>query len=81
MAERPKKKHGPKGGVPHQPGRGHDRKSGPSRARRFRKKAAKLRADLTAEARRQWAEWDALSAEVKKLRDDLKPKLPRPDDG
>jgi hypothetical protein len=33
------------------------------------------------EARRQWVVWDALDDERKKLLPELKPELPRPDDG
>jgi hypothetical protein len=33
------KKRGPRGGVKHQPGAGHDRKSAPRKKKRFAKKA------------------------------------------
>jgi hypothetical protein len=79
--KRPKKKRGPKGGVKHQPGGGHDRKSKPGRTTRFRKKAARKRQQEAEEARRQWAAWDRLDDERKKFFPELKPKLPRPDDG
>jgi hypothetical protein len=83
MAERkrPKKKRGPKGGVKHRPGRGHDRKSKPQKVKRLQKKAARRRAREIAEARRQWAVWDSLPAEVRTFRGDLIPTLPRPDNG
>jgi hypothetical protein len=79
--ERPKKKRGPKGGIKHQPGSGHDRKSKPQKTKRLQKKAARQRAAELAEAHRQWAVWDSLTAEHKKVLHDLKPTLPRPDDG
>src|SRR5713101_8059773 len=37
------KNRGPKGGVKHIPGRGHARKAGPQKKKRFQKKAAKKR--------------------------------------
>src|SRR5947208_6684118 len=37
------KKRGPKGGIKHQPGRGHDIKSGPAQKKRFQQKTAKKR--------------------------------------
>ncbi len=74
------KKRGPKGGIKHQPGRGHDSKSGPIKKRRYRKKARKLWQQMQEEARRQWAVWDSLNDEVKKIRIDLKPEMPRPKD-
>ena len=78
--EEEKKKRGPKGGVKHTPGRGHARKSGPQKKKRFRKKAAKRRQAQQDSLREQWQEWDSLSPEVQKLRPDKKPKLPRPKD-
>jgi hypothetical protein len=78
MEERPKKKRGPKGGIQHRPGRGHDRKSLPRKKRTFRKKAERKRLALEAEARRQWEKWDALSDDVKRIRCDLRPTKPRP---
>ena len=74
------KKRGAKGGIKHQPGRGHDSKSGPIKKRRYRKKARKLWQQMQEEARRQWAVWDSLNDEVKKIRIDLKPEMPRPKD-
>jgi hypothetical protein len=79
--KRSKKKRGPKGGIKHQPGRGHDRKSKPRRTDRFSEKAAQKRQQEAEEARRQWAAWDALNDERKRLLPELKPDLPRPDDG
>lgn len=73
------KKRGPKGGIKHQPGRGHDSKSGPIKKRRLIKRAKKIRQWKREEALRQWALWDGLSDEQKKFRWDLKPEMPRPD--
>jgi hypothetical protein len=76
-----KKKRGPKGGVKHTPGRGHDTKSGPSKQKRFGKRAAKRRKEREEEARRQWRESDELSEEARKLLGPKgKPRLPRPKD-
>lgn len=74
------KKRGPKGGIKHQPGRGHDTKSGPIKKARHKKRAAKIRRQRKEEARKQWALWDGLSDEQKKWRPDLRPKVPRPKD-
>jgi hypothetical protein len=74
------KRRGPKGGIKHQPGRGHDPKSGPARRERFARKAAKKRAEKEGEARKQWEEWNQLTDEQKKLLPELEPKVPRPDD-
>jgi hypothetical protein len=72
------KKRGPKGGIKHQPGRGHDRKSRPTKTERFKRRAKTKRQQREEEARRQWAEWDRLNDEQKKFLTGLKPKLPRP---
>jgi hypothetical protein len=72
------KKRGPKGGIKHQPGRGHDVKSGPVKKRRFKRQTKKKRQQEEEEARRQWAVWDSLDEYVKKKRPELKPKMPRP---
>jgi hypothetical protein len=74
------KKRGPKGGVKHTPGRGHTRKSGPQKQRRYQKEAAKKRQRKQDDLRKQWANWDSMPPEVQKLRPDKKPKLPRPKD-
>lgn len=73
-----KKKRGPKGGIKHQPGRGHDRKTLPIKKRRFEKLAEKKRRQKEGEARRQWEAWDSLDDYVKKKRPELEPKMPRP---
>jgi len=80
MAMKRKKplKRGPKGGKKHTPGRDHDRKSHRSKAKRFGKKAQRLREEALREAERQWRVWDSLSEEQKKFLEDLRPKLPRP---
>lgn len=58
---------GPKGGVPHTPGRGHDTKSGPRKKKRFRKRAAQKRREKAEVARKLWKEWDELTEEQRKL--------------
>ncbi len=75
------KKRGPKGGVKHTPGRGHDRKSGPPKKKRFRKKAAKMREEKKETARKLWKEWDEMAPELRRLLGPKgEPKLPRPKD-
>lgn len=79
-AEEPKEKRGPKGGVPHQPGRGHDRKSAPEKKKRFARKAAKKRQQLREAAKKAWTEWDRLPDDVKRLLGPAgQPPMPRPD--
>jgi len=75
-----RKKRGPKGGIKHQPGRGHDHKSRASKRRRQIRKAARKRELKLQEARRQWALYDKLSKDAKWLLKLPEPKLPRPDD-
>ncbi len=75
------KKRGPKGAVKHQPGRGHDSKSGPIKNRRFQKRAARRRRLLEEEARRQWELYDKLTDEQRRLMELKEPKLPRPTHG
>lgn len=78
---RPRKR-GPKGGVKHQPGKGHDRKSAPVKKKRFVRKAARKRKQLEEEARAAWAEWDALPDDVQRLLGLAgRPKMPGPGDG
>lgn len=72
---------GPKGGRKHTPGRDHNRKSQRRKADRFRRKAQRRRAERDADAKRQWDVWDGLTDEQKRLREDLRPTLPRPTDG
>ncbi len=60
-------KRGPKGGKKHRPGRGHDRKSGRSKKRRFSRKATKKRQQEEEEAKKAWEAWDRLSDDVKRL--------------
>ena len=74
------KKKGPKGGVKHTPGRGHTRKSGPQKKKRFQEKSASKRLAKQDDLQKQWDDWDSLPLEVQRLRLDLKPKLPRPND-
>ncbi len=74
------KKRGPKGGIKHQPGRGHDTKSLSIKKRRYAKRAKREWQQKEEEARRQWAVWDSLNDYVKKIRTDLEPEMPRPSD-
>jgi hypothetical protein len=74
------KKRGPKGGIKHQPGQGHDPKSGAARKRRFARKVAKKRKETEEAARKQWEIWDALTEDQRKLLPNQKPSLPRPHD-
>jgi hypothetical protein len=62
----------------HTPGRGHRRKSERKKKIRFGKKATKKREDEKEAAKREWDRWDRLSEPARRLRDDLKPKRPRP---
>jgi hypothetical protein len=75
-----KKAKGPKVGVKHQPGRGHDRKSAPQRKERFAKKQRRKRQAEDDDLRKRWEDWDKLSDDAKRLLPDLKPTEPRPAD-
>ena len=62
----------------HTPGRGHRRKSDPSKKRRFRKNAEKKKAERDRrydEARRAWSQ---MSEAARRLRPELDPDLVRP---
>jgi hypothetical protein len=73
------KRKGPKGGIKHQPGRGHASKSGAQKKKRFARKAAEKQKEDEETARRQWEEWDRLPEVVKRLLGPQgEPKLPRP---
>ena len=75
----PDKKTGPKGGVKHRPGRGHARKSGPPKKKRFQKNAERLRMEKEELARTLWKEWDEMSPELRKLLGPKgEPNVPRP---
>ena len=76
-----KKKRGPRGGIKHQSGRDHDRKSKAERTKRFQRKAKRRREALKREAYRQWSEWDGLSDDAKKLEPEKRPEFPRPPRG
>jgi hypothetical protein len=81
MDEKQPKKRGPKGGIKHDPGRGHRRKSGRPKKRRFARKAAKKHQTKEEESRKEWAEWDQLRDEVKRLLGPAgQPRTPRPRD-
>jgi hypothetical protein len=78
-AQNPKKKRGPKGGIKHQPGRGHDRKSAADKKRRFARKVERKCQRQYEEATRAWEEWDQLPVEVKRLLGPTgQPNIPRP---
>jgi hypothetical protein len=79
LAKKKEKKRGAKGGIKHQPGRGHDTKSGPVKKRRIaRKTAAKRRREEEA-ARQAWHAYDQLTDEQKWLLGPQGvPKWPRP---
>lgn len=81
MAKGKPKKRGAKGGVKHQPGRDHDRKSAVQRKKRFAKKAADKRKRVEENAKIAWDEWDRLPDDVKRLLGPAgRPNLPRPTD-
>jgi hypothetical protein len=61
------RKRGARGGVKHQPGRDHDRKSAAAKKRRFARKAARRRKQRTEQAAREWSEWERLPDDVKCL--------------
>lgn len=69
---------GPKGGRKHTPGKGHTRKSGPQKRKRFARKVAKKRGKELLKQRDAWELWESLPDDVKKLRPDLQPLQPRP---
>lgn len=75
-----KKTRGPKGGVGHQPGRGHDRKSALRRKKLFAEKQRRKRLDYDKELRKRWDDWDKLGDDARKLLPELEPKEPRPSD-
>jgi hypothetical protein len=78
MADEPK---GPRGGIKHQPGRGHNRKSASAKKRRFAKKVARKRKQIEEESRKQWEEWDRIPEEARKLLGpEAMPIFPRPSD-
>jgi hypothetical protein len=70
---------GPKGGIKHTPGRGHDSKSSRAKRARFQKRAAKLRKAKEDLARKLWTDWDEMPPERRRLLGPKgEPKLPRP---
>jgi len=73
------KKRGAKGGIRHQPGRGHARKSGPAKKHRYVRHAELKRQQQEEQAREAWATWDSLPDEVRRLLGpDAMPTMPRP---
>lgn len=79
-SDRDEVKRGPKGGRKHTPGRDHARKSQSHRRKKFQQKKAREREASRKSCREQWAVWDALSDAARKLRPDLTPDCPRPND-
>jgi hypothetical protein len=80
-AGKPEKKRGPKGGVKHQPGKGHDRKSAKEKRKRFARAAARKRRQQNENAKKAWEAWDKLSDDVKKLLGpSAQPDVPRPEE-
>jgi hypothetical protein len=73
-----KKARGPRGGVKHQPVRGHDRRSAAQRKKEFARKALRLREQERQAIEQQWAIWDKLNEEQRRLLPDLRPRGPRP---
>ena len=80
MRKKKQKKRGPKGGIKHQPGRGHDRKSKPQKVERFKRAAKRKEQEHLEGLRRAWQTWDGLSDDAKKILFDLEPSGPRPTD-
>jgi hypothetical protein len=71
------KKRGPKGGVKHQPGRGHQNKSGAQRKRRFARKVLSAKHAEAEKIRNEWEIWDTLTEEQRRLLPELQPERPR----
>ena len=67
---------GPKGGVKHQLGRGHQRKSEGKHKENFQKKAKAKREAAEAASEQAQQQWDNMSEEARKLRPDLEPQRP-----
>lgn len=61
------KKRGPKGGIPHTPGREHATKSGPRKKRRISKRLREKHRKRKEEERRRMDAYERLSDEQKKL--------------
>jgi hypothetical protein len=62
----------------HTPGRGHRRKSDPKRIRRFRKSAARKKADADQRYDDAQKAWNEMSEEARKMRPELDPELVKP---
>lgn len=81
LAMAARKKRGARGGVKHQPGKGHDRKSAERKKKRFIAKAAQKRRQVDEEAKKEWARYDELTDEQKRLLGPACiPQIPRPTD-
>jgi hypothetical protein len=75
-----KKARGPRGGVKHQPGRGHDSKSQSERKKQFARRQSRKRQAEDEDLKQRWAVWDRLTEDQRKLLPDLEPAEPRPVD-
>ncbi len=62
-----KKKRGPKGGIPHTPGRGHARKSQPLKKQRIAKRLREKHQARRAKAQAEKEKLEAMDPEVRKL--------------
>jgi predicted nucleic acid-binding Zn-ribbon protein len=62
----------------HTPGRDHRRRSDPARKRRFRKRAARKKAEADKRYEEAKRAWEQMSDEARKLRPELDPELLRP---
>ena len=62
----------------HTPGRGHRMKSDPPKKRRFKRKAAKRRAEAEKRYEEAKKEWEAMPEEARRLCPELNPELSRP---
>lgn len=68
-----KPRKGPRGGVPHTPGREHARKSAPAKKRRFEKNAARKARERYSTWYSMKQVWDRLEPSVKNMRPELDP--------
>jgi hypothetical protein len=62
----------------HTPGRGHRRKSDPSKRRRYQRKVARKRAEAKKRYEDAKKAWDNMSEEARRMRPELDPELLKP---
>jgi predicted nucleic acid-binding Zn-ribbon protein len=62
----------------HTPGRGHKDKSDPAKKRRYRKDAARKKAEADKEYDEAVRAWDEMSDQARNMRPELDPELIRP---